>query len=250
MFRLELSRKEINSIYAVIIVADLFFVIMTSPVLSSPVLDGERIHLNSLADFIKYQLDLKYEKNVATWYSSCLLFLTGIGALLNSKISSSAPGSKRINQGCWLLVGLVLIGLSIDETATLHETLVPLLNFLNKDTPSLKVRVGAGDWIPLLLPLIVITAVGMGSFFWLTFRLQRRVLAFGIEGVLCWVGVILTEAIEGKILAINLSRQIEGVIEEGLEIMGTTLMLIAFIEFYCLTQDKLSKSTPELTVVE
>lgn len=231
MITIELNRKQIKLLYAVIIATGLFFILTTSPLIVIPIVEGQALSVNSLSDFIKFQLDLKHERNVATWYSSCLLLLAAIAALINLQSNSHLPKASHARRAGWAFVALILIGLSADETATIHETLAPLINFLNKGNQSGQVAQGAGDWILLLLPLIVILAIAMALFFWLTFRKQKKILWIALGGILCWACVIFAESIEGKLWNFNLPRDYEGLIEEGLEVAGTIMLIIAFVEY-------------------
>jgi hypothetical protein len=93
------------------------------------------------------------------------------------------------------------------------------------------VRLGAGDWIPILLPLIVSIAVFMLVFMLVAIRKSRISLALGLMGVLCWAGAITSEAVEGGFWRLDVTYAMRGVVEEGFELLGTTVLLIAFLEF-------------------
>jgi hypothetical protein len=64
---------------------------------------------------------------------------------------------------------------------------------------------------------------------WLVLFPRSQILA--LAGVACWVGVICAEFAEAQILRWYGKRSIQGVIEEGLEVVGTTLFLMSFLEF-------------------
>jgi hypothetical protein len=82
--KIEVQRREIKSVYLVVIGLDLIFLFMNTPWMSLPIpAEGQPVQLASLFDFVKYQLDLKIEQNVATWYSSVILLAAGMMALLN-----------------------------------------------------------------------------------------------------------------------------------------------------------------------
>ena len=231
MIKLEFSHREIISIYLLLLGIDLFFIIMTAPGITLPVGEGMPT-VSSVSDFIRFQLDLKQEKNLATWYSSVILLITGLCALLNNKTIPSTSKNAFIYRTGWILVALLCIGISADETATIHESLAPLKNLINKGNQSAQIKLGAGDWLPILLPMIIISAAGMLLFFWLNRKEKRQFLLLTLIGVLCWIGALVFESIEGGFLPVKLSRSLEGVIEEGFEIVGTTFLFIGFVEYY------------------
>jgi hypothetical protein len=246
MLKVELSRRDVLTIGVIIAAIDLLFIVMTAPVISLPFSEAQPVQLNSVLDFIKFQTDLKNEKNIATWYSSALLLLAGACALLNAKAARAAALPATDYRAGWALVSLLLFGLSVDETAMIHETLAPLINFINKGNQGAQVRVGAGDWITLLLPVIVIAAAGMIAFFWMIGSKNKRVAALTLAGVLCWVVAIFAESVEAGLLRVSLSRAVEGMIEESAEIIGTSLLLFGFVEHYVsqqrLAEEEASKS--------
>ena len=230
--QIKLEQKEVRFLYGVVIAVDLVFLFMNTPWMSLPVVEGQPAQLTSVFGFVKYQLDLKIEQNVATWYSSVLLLAAGIMAALNCRQTPASSKFKWIERGGWSAMCLVLIGLSADETATVHESLARLFNAMNEGTGRAQYRVGAGDWIPILLPLIGVVAVGMAAFFLYLFRNDSKTLLLAGGGVIFWVAAIYAESIEAGTVHLNMSRVTEGFIEEGCEVIGTTCLLIAFTEFF------------------
>jgi hypothetical protein len=78
--------------------------------------------------FFFSRLDLTTESNLAVWYSSSLLLVTGLTAVINSLMTPVDAGQARrwMNTAGWLLVAALLFMLSGDEVAQLHENLVTL----------------------------------------------------------------------------------------------------------------------------
>lgn len=80
--RIALSRKTVAYLYLTFIVLDLFFIaVLLLDVRSEP------LQLDSTMQLFKTKLDLKQESNLATWYSSLLLFLTGAFAFFNLRVN-------------------------------------------------------------------------------------------------------------------------------------------------------------------
>ena len=224
--RFELSRKEIRAFYLVIIGLDLFFILANSPFLFTP-LDQTVAQPTSVVDFIKYQLDLKREAVLATWYSGSLLFVTGMIAVLISRARGAATQGKAYRIG-WSLAGLLFIGISADEVCQFHEHAVALYKLI---WPEAAASRGPGDWIPVLLPLAVIVTVGLVLFSALVLSADKRSQVLALVAIGCWIGAILAESFEGGLSSASGSRALQGFIEESVEIIGTTLFCVSFLEF-------------------
>lgn len=217
------SRKSFTILYSIVVGCDLLLIIATSPWVASLKTTGE-LRANSFTEFAVSQLDLTREGVIAVWYSSILLFVTAAAAFV---VWRTVP---RFGFG-WLITGLLIIGLSADEVAQIHEQLAPLYNVSLGTDYSTRLKVGAGDWLPILMPAIVTAAIVMMLLFLFTMRNARLCAAGAITGLLCWAGAIVAESIEAGNWGQVMSRGVEGLIEESLEVIGTTLLLISFVEF-------------------
>jgi hypothetical protein len=162
---------------AAVIALDVFFILANCPLMPALMTEAPLERAYPLAAFIRHQLDLTTECVVATWYSSILLFAAGAVALLNSQSGQLSGWLKRLSRAGWVLMGLVLIGLSADEVGQIHESLAHLSNSMGEGVAR---REGAGDWVPILLPFIIAVAVFMALFFSLVVRKSMAVvLALG-----------------------------------------------------------------------
>jgi hypothetical protein len=231
--KIERQRREIKFLYLVVIVLDLILLFMNTPWMSLPLApEGQPAKLTSVFDFVKYQLDLKLEQNVATWYSSVILLAAGTMALLNCWSVPALRKLRWLHRAGWACMVFVLIGLSADETATIHESLARLFNAMNEGNGHAQYRVGAGDWIPILLPLMIVVAAGMLAFFLYQFRSNKTVLLLALGGTVFWICALFAESIEAGLTRLVMARVTEGFIEEGCEVVGTTCLLVAFTEFF------------------
>ena len=165
---------------------------------------------------------------LATWYSSIILFITAAAAVLNWRTGPASGWSVWPTRAGWLLLALVLVGLSADEIAQVHESLASLVN---SASDGVTVRVGPGDWVPILLPFIASVAGFMVLFILFAIRKSKLAMALGLIGVACWAGAIFSEAAEGHFLQWDVTYGMRGFIEESFELLGTTCLLIAFLEF-------------------
>lgn len=231
--RIQLDQKDSRFLYCVVIVLDVILLFMNTPWMSLPTPpEGQPARLTSVFDFVKYQLDLKLEQNVATWYSSVILLAAGVMALLNFWYVPATRRLRWLHRTGWACMAFVLIGLSADETATIHESLARLFNAMNEGNGRAPYRIGAGDWIPILLPLMILIAGGMLAFFLYQFRSNWKVLLLALGGTVFWICALFAESIEAGMTRIVMTRVTEGFFEEGCEIVGTTCLLIAFTEVF------------------
>ncbi len=64
--------------------------------------------------------NVEFEQNVPSWFASMLHLLTSIACFLTSAL---VKRSRRKHLAHWLLLGFVFCYFSLDEAATIHETL-------------------------------------------------------------------------------------------------------------------------------
>ncbi|MFY9607451.1 MAG: hypothetical protein WAU45_02405 [Blastocatellia bacterium] len=212
---------------------DLFFLAATAGIIAIP----------SPGNVVNRQLDLTYEANLATWYSSIQLFAAGLIAILNAR---EKPYGSKLNilfRTGWVFIALVLVGISADEISQVHEQIATLYN-QTRGPEMAAAHVGAGDWITFLAPLIVGVPLVMVLFFSFFSAERKLSLALAVAGLVCWIGSIYAESIEEHSQRFGISRQTQGAIEEGLEVFGGTLLLMSFVEF--LIGLKTTPPAPEL----
>ena len=147
-------------------------------------------------------LDLALENNLGVWWSGALLF---VGAMLLFEAAvTSTPEARRP----FAILGLLSLGLSVDEVASVHERLSE--------------RWG---WSPLL----AIGLVAAGLLGWalqaLARRSARRTAFLVLAGYVLYASVVLQEAAEhGNV--VRWLRQ-SARLEEGIELLGSLLILLA-----------------------
>lgn len=230
-----ISRKGMFIFYLVVLLIDLFFIAVLLYDVQNP-----QPQLATIPQFWFSKVDLKKEGNLATWYSSILLFVAGGVALLNLCVNPFTKTLKWIYLTGWSLIGCLLLTLSADESAVIHESIASIAFLERSPATRQEITLGAGDWLPFLLPFIIGSVLGLLSFLAFSFFRCKKFMLLGLAGVLCWVGAIVGEAIEGRYIKIAMSRQMEGLIEESLEIIGTTLLMIAFAEHYRWRQERMN----------
>jgi hypothetical protein len=219
-----MSDRSIRRFYSLIVAADVGLIFVT-------LLSG--LGIPQTDRWAVQQFNLRHEANIAVWYSSVLLLAGAITALAIS-VDRAKALAPTIFPLFWKVIAATFAWLSLDETAQIHEVLGPELLRSFDSIPFMADSVRGGwmfAWTLVLSPLIVAFVVGMvwAARAWL--RLNRLSHRLALAGTACWAGVVCTEIVESQMARLSMDRSMEWVIEEGLEITGTTLFLIAFIEF-------------------
>lgn len=218
------SDRDIWRFYAVVISVDVLLILVT-------LLSG--LGLPQTDRWIIQKFNLRHEANVAVWYSSVLLLGAAVAALAISRDRAPAR-AHRTYAVFWTLAAIAFAWLSLDETAMIHEGLGWAVIGRFGSIPFMAERERGGwifAWTIVLFPAILAFVVGMvwASRAWLGLhRLSQRLTLIATA---CWAAVVITEVVESQMARLSMNRSFEWVIEEGLEITGTTLFLIAFIEF-------------------
>jgi hypothetical protein len=217
---ISLDRRAVLTLYFLLAAIDLLFILATAATDIGAV-DSTR--------FRYYSLDLKGEANIAVWYSSLLLAVSGFLVLACSASSEIASG--RLERFSLRMLSGALLFLSLDETAQIHEQVGAYFSHYVRDR-SADGQEPVYRWIvPFAIPVAAFAITIIYSFCtWLRrfVRASRLILA----ALLCWLGVIAAEALEDWMRESAMQRGLQGVLEEGLELLGTTLFLIGFIELF------------------
>lgn len=188
-------------------------------------------------------VDLDAEGNIPTWVSSAKLLAIAVLAYLAWQREQEDPSLKY--RGLWLGVALLFAAMSLDETASLHERAARAL-ISHGPARNLRATVLGGDaakdsfaWVVLFAPLAVATLFFLVGFGWTRRHRLRRVAGLALAGLGCYVGAMVLEP-----AAVYFSpamatwnavarRRYErfSTVEETLEIIGTTLLLLTMIAY-------------------
>lgn len=180
------------------------------------------------------QFDLKEEATVGVWYSSFLLLLTALAALAASQKPLRREADTRRVYRTWCATSLFFLFVSVDETALIHEKVGTVISMLAGPIPGLTDHPGVNGimaWVVVGVPVAIACAAG-------TLYLAESVLAanrcskrFALAGITCYLCVVALEILEAQLMRWRAARSVQGVLEEGLELLGTTLFLFGFIEY-------------------
>lgn len=180
------------------------------------------------------QANLATENVVASWYSSMLLLLVGLLALLCHGVDRSC-GRRRFSGG-WLVIAAIFSLLSFDEMGSMHER-VGMLGVLN---PSGDKALG---WVSVLVLPIVAVAIYMIAFGWISIRSVPVAMILFALGTVLLVLNPLMEKVEMDLLmksgdtALSLH---DGylVLEEGSEIFAFLSFAISLLVYASTTARK------------
>jgi hypothetical protein len=191
------------------------------------------------------------ENSVPTWFASMQAQLLGVTVFLIAIVQSRRI--SRIKMWSWFLVGFFFLWIGIDDVVELHEKLGGALErMVTKDNEELGGLIGfllknpSFSWHTFIAPVFALCGLAIVAFLWTDFwrlNLARYlVLGFG-----CWAIAQSLDFIEGldniddfydsikEYLSIKRSYGVPHtfkVVEEVLEMLGTTLLWLGFLHYF------------------
>ena len=172
------------------------------------------------------------EQSPAAWLSSAMLVAAGIACLL---CRVTAKGADRM---WWMAMTIVIVTMSVDETAGLHERLGDIFNRAYHPTISY-------GWT---LPAIVITLIGL-TMFRFVMRLPRKTRLGLIAAFVVFVGSASVIDLFGGLLVMregnhHYGHYIMESLEENGEMLGELILLITLAGHYRRSGLRLTLSPP------
>lgn len=163
------------------------------------------------------QSNLAIEDVVAVWFSSMLLLIVAVTAVVCFFADAERYPHSIWNVG-WLGISLTFSGLSFDELGSVHERLVLPNGWI-----------GEAIW---LAPVMFVIPVYMLLFGWMRMRREKMVLLLLAFGVAMFMTVPIQESIEasspGFTPSGHFDRPISSILlEEGTELTGMLSVLAA-----------------------
>ncbi len=163
---------------------------------------------------------LDAEQTIPAWFSSCILWSCGVGLLVVSFLEKNNSIDKY-----WFLMGLSLLYVSLDESISLHEYGVTIINKLavrnNIELPDFLVY----SWvIPASICVLILAIVLIPFFVRLESQLRQALL---ISGMVYLSGAVGCEMIGGYAVVNSYKTLylIAMTVEEILEMCGAIILL-------------------------
>ena len=189
--------------------------------------------------FLLREFNLAWENTLATWYSSMLLLIVALLAIICFVIDRQNRMNRYNNflSYGWVIISLIFTGLSLDEIGAIHESLGNIDFFR---------RLGVKEALLSNTFYILIALVGvfMAAFGFLRFKKNKWAMIVGIFGVLLFITVPLQERLEWS-KAIwdtntkNYDRSAYSIIiEEGTEIFGSLSFIICLVQYLIVRHKK------------
>lgn len=205
---------------------------------------------------LKHLFGLNVESNIPTWYSSVQLLLIGLGLLALTTWVFRSDGRLARLRAFFTSGGVLFCYLSADEAGRVHEQFSAILQSWHwlrvtemKLIPAFGTQAarygGGGLWMPVFL------VIGIALLVWLWPQIKLAVLLWSRQ--LRWMaagfGVLVTGAVvvEGLGTLIpktaSLARSIEVGVEEGLEMVGASLILFGVLSIVSAVAPRVLGST-------
>lgn len=188
------------------------------------------------------KLYLDRETSIPTYYSSLLLLISAVlfGFIARMKQLSHSPYKYH-----WILLAVIFVLMSVDETASLHEQLnKPMRLMFNQG------GIFLFGWVIVAIPVTILFVIAYLRFF---FHLSRKTkILFALAAGLYIGGAIGFELIGAGYVSEygqqNFTYFIIALIEESMEVTGLIVLIYALLEYVRVNYDakrftfKISKS--------
>jgi hypothetical protein len=197
------------------------------------------------------------EQSLPTWFSSVQAQLLGVTVCLIAWAESRSV--SVLKTAAWLLTGLFFLWVGIDDYAEIHEKLGGALERLagkgdNTAVTEMLLRNPSFSWHTFIAPVFALCGLGILAFLWRSFW-RLGLIHFLVLGFGCWAVAQGIDFIEGLDRVADLHLWLEEafgadsrygvthslkVIEEVLEMLGTTLLWTGFLKYLAVAADGLN----------
>jgi len=167
--------------------------------------------------------NLDTQIDLGTYYHSILLFAGGIFILT---IYDFEKASKKKAVWGWIPILAVFWGISIDELISFHNGIPSYL-----EKTGLYSGIGESnlpEWPILLAPVAILFAIYFVLFAKSRLSGNRSLIVLGGFALVIWIFAFSAE----MLLALEMNHKLQVGIEEGAELVGSSMFVILFIVYY------------------
>ena len=167
--------------------------------------------------------NLDTQIDLGTYYHSILLFAGGMFILTIYDFEKAAQ--KKAVWG-WIPILAVFWGISIDELISFHNGIPSYL-----EKTGLYSGIGESnlpEWPILLAPVAILFAIYFVLFAKSRLSGNRSLIVLGGFALVIWIFAFSAE----MLLALEMNHKLQVGIEEGAELVGTSMFLLLFIVYY------------------
>ncbi|MFK5971596.1 MAG: hypothetical protein QM487_15965 [Candidatus Marithrix sp.] len=191
------------------------------------------------------------ENSIPTWFASMQAHALGITVFMIAIVQSRYISWLKLS--IWILIGMFFLWIGIDDMAEIHEKLGGALERMvtKNDTEwegpiGLLLKNPSFAWYTFIAPIFALFGILIAVFLWKAFW-ELSLTHYLILGFGCWIiaqGIDFTEGldkIDGFYIYIKEALDLERrygvshtfkVVEEELEMLGTTLLWVGFLHYF------------------
>lgn len=188
---------------------------------------------NRVTTDIANRFNLDAELSVPTWFASFLALVAAVLTYITARLSK---GNERAT---WLLLSGLLLFVSIDEVAAIHELLLQGLHILAQFGEGRQTLL-ANAWL-LVLPILVLG--GLYVMRQVVRSLPKRTISgLVLAGIVYLLGAFVIEYISIELPKVAIWYGIAVICEETLEFLGLWLLIRATLLHVTLAEPRLSQA--------
>ena len=198
------------------------------------------------------------ENSIPTWFSSIQAQLLGVTVIFIAVVQKHRI--SVIKTWGWILIGLFFIFIGIDDFAAIHEKLGGVLERIAKKDGrddgaivSTLLKNPSFSWHTFIAPIFALCGLAIALFLWMEFW-KLNLFRYLFLGFGCWIVAQSLDFLEGlpniddyyklvqDYFSIKKSYFVSHtfkVVEEYLEMLGTTLLWVGFLSYFSHVADGL-----------
>lgn len=241
---------SLRGVYLTLVAIATFFIIFDSVVYSFSFLFA--------SDFIKL-VDITLESNLPTWFSSTQLLFVGICAYFIG--NHRGLQKEKAKAWAWFVIAMFFAYLGIDDASRLHERIATIAGEAAKNSDAQVFFIDAIKnfpsyyWLLIFLPIFAGFGLFMMTFLFKELE-QKQVMLLFLGGMACYATAVGLDFFDGitrnydaivehTLFSLNDARHLSRALEEFLEMIGTTFILVSFLQHWQRIQMSAGSRSPD-----